>query len=796
MHKSKGKWIVVGVLLGTMGISSTVVSAEEAVIDSDTTTLEIEDEEASPSTETQTIKDSSLPESDSEPVTNESDEGELESTLQETQNAETSFESESSEEQAAVELDEMEELDDAVISEESNEELAETEIEDIVLEEFNFPENVNDYGTEPAIATFSNRLTRQNERQSHTVKSGEYLYLIGQQYGVTVQQIKQWNNLTSNYIYSGDELIVSEPIQSGGTTPSTPTTPTTPPENSSEETEVKHHTVVSGDNLWKIATNNGITVAQLKSWNNLTSNYIYSGDRLILTDPSNVVTKPTNPEDNQEEPVIKPEPEVQKTVETLSYYTVKRGDNLWKIATQYNITVSQLKTWNNLKSNYIYSGDRFIVSDPNQVTQPEVPEEEDQPEESEKEPEEPKVEAKQHVVKTGEYLWLIANQNNITVAQLKAWNNLTSNYIYPGDRLIVTDPSQVTQPVDPQEPEEPVEKPDEPKEEEKPETPTEDEAEQKTDAKYHVVKSGEYLWLIANQNNITVSQLKAWNNLTSNYIYSGDRLIVTDPTQTTPDNGQDSDTGQDNDSEGVLTGTHVAVQAVLNQYRNSPVHVFYESLLEDDLRTASLNGDVAMYGASVPKVVLVAYTLEQIEKGNLSWDTPIKYTSSIYNHPESYAWGGSGTIQYENYLNKTYTLKDVVYRTIAHSDNLGSNMLLHYVGYRDKADFNRFTQEVYGAPSYNRDMTPRQINKVMKYIYEHPQQYAMQALDKTNYDNTKLDTVQANVYQKIGGWWPYYNHSTGIIDSNKPYIVTILTDYWSDSSIGTLAQKIFDAVMK
>lgn len=539
------------------------------------------------------------------------------------------------------------------------------------------------------------------------------------------------------------------------------------------EAAVKTHTVKSGEYLYLIAGRYGITVAQLKQWNHLTSNYIYSGDQLKVS-AGPVTTKPSDPNTSQ------PTENENTETTTNSYYTVRPGDYLWKIASQYGITVSQLKTWNNLTSNYIYSGDRFIVSKTSTTPSPN--------------PSTPAPTKTYYTVKSGDYLWKIATQHGITVNQLKSWNQLTSNYIYAGDKLAVTDPAQVTTPVK-TEPEKPV-KPEEPKKPTQPTKPEEPEKPvepTKPAAKYHTVKSGEYLWLIANQNNITVNQLKSWNNLTSNYIYSGDRLIVTDPTKTTPTSP--TNPTDPNLPEGTLTGTHMAVQAVLNQYKNSPIHVFYESLVEDDLRTASLNGDTAMYGASIPKIVLVAYTLEQVEKGNLSWDMPLKYTPSVYNYAESYAWGGSGTIQYENYQNKTYTLRDVLNRTIVNSDNLGSNMLLHYVGYRDKADFNRFTKEVYGAPSYTRNMTPREINKVMAYIYEHPQQQAMLSLDHTDYDKTKLDTVAANVFQKIGAWWPYYNHSTAIVESSRPYILTVLSDYWSDSSIATLAKKIFTAVM-
>ena len=47
--------------------------------------------------------------------------------------------------------------------------------------------------------------------KTHTVKSGEYLYLIGEKHGITVQNIKDWNSLTSNVIFSGQKLFVENP---------------------------------------------------------------------------------------------------------------------------------------------------------------------------------------------------------------------------------------------------------------------------------------------------------------------------------------------------------------------------------------------------------------------------------------------------------------------------------------------------------------------------------------------------------------------------------------------------------
>ena len=45
-----------------------------------------------------------------------------------------------------------------------------------------------------------------------------------------------------------------------------------------------------------------------------------------------------------------------------STYTIKKGDTLYKISMMHNITVSNLKTWNNLKSDLIHPNQKLIVA--------------------------------------------------------------------------------------------------------------------------------------------------------------------------------------------------------------------------------------------------------------------------------------------------------------------------------------------------------------------------------------------------------------------------------------------------
>lgn len=109
-----------------------------------------------------------------------------------------------------------------------------------------------------------------------------------------------------------------------------PPTPPTPPE------EPIYYTVVRGDALYKIAAKFDCTIADLVKWNNIANpNLIFVGQKLIV---------------GWSDTPVPPEPE-------KVYYTVKRGDNLTKIAKMYGTTVQQLVAWNNIATpNLIYPG--------------------------------------------------------------------------------------------------------------------------------------------------------------------------------------------------------------------------------------------------------------------------------------------------------------------------------------------------------------------------------------------------------------------------------------------------------
>lgn len=119
------------------------------------------------------------------------------------------------------------------------------------------------------------------------------------------------------------------------------------------------HTVKKGDVLGKIAGKYGVTSTQIKSWNNLRSNTVRLGQKLVIyrvnysgaKSGTNAIAKPS----------------VKKTSSGSSssakYHFVQPGDSLWSISKQYGgIPVDKIKRLNNLKDNKIKVGQKLQLS--------------------------------------------------------------------------------------------------------------------------------------------------------------------------------------------------------------------------------------------------------------------------------------------------------------------------------------------------------------------------------------------------------------------------------------------------
>lgn len=179
------------------------------------------------------------------------------------------------------------------------------------------------------------------ERIIYRVQSGDYLGRIASRHRCTVAQIKKWNNLTSNNIRVGQRLV----IYRGGNAPASASSSSSTAK-SAAPANATTYTVKSGDVLGKIAERHGCTVAQLKSWNGLTSNNIRVGQKLIVSAPA-----------------AKKE-EAAPVVDSGSYltYTVKSGDSFYSIAKNYpGISAQDIMNFNGLSSSNIKPGMKIKI---------------------------------------------------------------------------------------------------------------------------------------------------------------------------------------------------------------------------------------------------------------------------------------------------------------------------------------------------------------------------------------------------------------------------------------------------
>lgn len=187
------------------------------------------------------------------------------------------------------------------------------------------------------------------------------------------------------------------------------------------DTEASSYTIKPGDTLWKVASSNQVSVANLKSWNKLSSDAIYPNQVLRLTSPAAASTPA---------PVPNRAPAASAPASTGSY-TVKAGDTLSSIARSHSTTVANIQQLNGISGSIIHPGQKLKVSGTAQAV---VASPSPAPSVSAPAPA-PAPAATTYRVTNGDTLSKISRAYNVTVAQLMGWNNLSSSTIHVGQTL-------------------------------------------------------------------------------------------------------------------------------------------------------------------------------------------------------------------------------------------------------------------------------------------------------------------------------------------------------------------------
>ena len=113
--------------------------------------------------------------------------------------------------------------------------------------------------------------------------------------------------------------------------------------------------VRSGDNLGSIARHYAVRVSDIQKWNNLSSTLIRTGQNLAIW------TLPSYTKSNQKVYVVANQNQKLSSVITGTTYQVRRGDSLWSISKNSNVSVATIKKINKLNSNTIYPGQNLII---------------------------------------------------------------------------------------------------------------------------------------------------------------------------------------------------------------------------------------------------------------------------------------------------------------------------------------------------------------------------------------------------------------------------------------------------
>lgn len=299
-----------------------------------------------------------------------------------------------------------------------------------------------------------NNVSKSSNKTSVTYyhpKRNESLSKIARKYGVTVATLKKWNGIRGNKVPRNANLKIYSSQRHNEYAANEESS------SRSKKNSAYKYKVKKGDSLKNIAKKFGVSVATLKKWNGIKGNSIAKGKTLKI-----LSNERSSYGDNS-----------SRTSGTLNYHKIKKTESLKSIAAIYGVSVSNLKKWNNLKSNTVPKGKSLkIYSDShvNDIKENSSVKTKKSKKGSVKEITTSKKNSKKenissnssakvkkdnktskvkvnstskvkknskniHEVKSGESLYTIAKKNNTTVEKLKKANKLKNEKLQPGQSI-------------------------------------------------------------------------------------------------------------------------------------------------------------------------------------------------------------------------------------------------------------------------------------------------------------------------------------------------------------------------
>ena len=265
---------------------------------------------------------------------------------------------------------------------------------------------------------------------SHKVRKRETLNSIAAKYDVDVKKLKEWNKLTGTKVPVNRVLRIYTNSSSSGDYASNDAPVT------AKKAKLFKYKVKRGDNLGAIADKFGVTVTQVKKWNNITTNTIAVGKTVKIFSNESGASYGDN---------------VSKLNANINTYKVKKNETIGQIAEKYKVSVTNLKKWNKLKDNKINAGQTLkIYSDATvndvsvdksagkvngKVTSKAKAEKETKA--AVKTGKTAKGAPKSHVVAKGETLSSIADKYDVSLEKLKKLNKGSAKKLQVGQKIVL-----------------------------------------------------------------------------------------------------------------------------------------------------------------------------------------------------------------------------------------------------------------------------------------------------------------------------------------------------------------------
>lgn len=398
----------------------------------------------------------------------------------------------------------------------------------------NYEESLREkpYQIQKLLASNDSTATKTSRVKYHKVRKGDSLSEISNRYGITMTQLKKWNHLRNNKAPLGRSLkiytkesITTEPIQDFAVTTQksdktaivkdslkTNQTIASVEKNDkiykeekivSYKDVTKTYKVKKGDNLSEVADKNGVTIAEIKKWNRLKGNSINAGANLKIIKNERVVT-------TVKKEIKSNKPSVEKQTELIAdtkseqgnekdYYVVQKGDNLLTIAKKFNVSIEELKEWNQLNDSNIKLGSKLSLihqdnTENNEIAAQNIPTTE--------------TKTVEYIVKNGDNLGSIAKKHEVSISDIKDWNQLEDNTVKIGEKLIVSKKLVVIANAKSIEKEEIASK-------------------ERSNVKHYLVKKGDSLFSIAKKYpGVSISDIKKWNGIKNESLKPGMKLKI------------------------------------------------------------------------------------------------------------------------------------------------------------------------------------------------------------------------------------------------------------------------------